>query len=564
MNEQLTPITNPAIYKRVNEDLLFQDERKDNGLMKYTTISETIRAWADDPYGTKTLDFASWAYGIPREHIESVFDQAGMSEYLRAKQEGRFVSMVATQILKPTHYYLSNLLANAELSRMGIPTAVLIMDCPSDIFHKDNPDKGGAFGKIKFPVPYVPEEPIVLDHEDFKPRPKKEKKEEDKSLWKPSGVIEIDIQPYAIRHDDGRIQLITSVNEADGYRCDQILIQITDAKGPQNMRFSSELQGEGYRIKESHLEAALGISIPYVNNRKLIPTDGNYAVENAENSISLTDFYRILWTESITNMRNQGILPSEEEMPIIYTDAQQIYTTFAEHANPPEEVKAQLRFQSEEDVVSDVLGIEGDDRYADASTMLRDNNLQLKNGVLVHPNGMMDPASYYPVHVAIPDLYLECSSCGGPKFVGKLRRAQELREIANIPNKQVRLPDNFIAELEEYMVHPGSWVDVRRVTRPYDVELAEANYTFEHIRSQVGKGYTVEDKNRAYDEVHAVRQKGNKVIDDILYGRRNGYAIEKNTFLIPEPVNVMYRHMFTGVPEMVFSPRVQSVVQLLR
>lgn len=428
-------------------------ERNDHGAIEYTTVAETMRYWAEDPFGARTFNFIANAYGIPQDFLPEILCEAGMQGYLEAKAQGRLVGMVSTQVLKPTYYYLSNAFALADLSKAGIPTALIVGEYPQDKFHPANSDKRGAFGKIDFPVGV------------------REKQQADGKTIRELTTIQIELRPYGIKHDDGSITKITRIEDATGYRCEQVLVQVINSHGAENQNFTKETSyqiacSEGKEAKTTELQtyyqAALGMHIDGLVNRRVLLNKQEINKLEIADPISITDFYRILWIETIARLRKTGDLPSEEEMPMVIFNIPRLYTTLAKNAKPSQKFLDILGLSSEKKILTGVLQLSSEEtatilagEKSSFNAYLEGRDLvRLENGLLAHTNGMLDPASYYPVDMVWPDLSLVCSSCGGSYFVNRIQRAQKAHKHFNVAVKQVRLPDVEIPQLEKCVVHP--------------------------------------------------------------------------------------------------------------
>ncbi len=547
-------------------------ERKDSGAIEYTTVPVAIEQWAKDPHGEQKIAFLSHAYGIPPTDVRRVLEKAGMQEYLRYKSEGRMIGMVATQIFKPSHYFVENAKMLTELHKRGVPTALMAFDYGQDRYSTRNSDKVTAFGKVEFPVGV------------------EEIHQPDGSISKKMKTIKIELRPTGIRHDDETIHRINSINQADGYRCDQIIVEIVDAKGPNNQSYTEvidekkteETQKDSSgkktgskvhttRTTRVYYQAALGVEIPHlVNTRTTVDGKEVYFDGIDNNAITLTDFYRELWKKTISHMRDIGELPSEEEMPMFFVDMQHLYKTLGENAKPPEEVVERLQFSSHEQILkkvlllsdteADTLLAEGDDAIA---TYLAQRDLFLKDGLLYHENGMMQSGSYYPVQAGWPDLYLECSSCGGDKFVGQLQRAQQVRHDFGLPEVEVRLPDAEVKELEMWVIHPSdNIVKVEVEKHPEERELAE------QIRELKVNGQTngltkkeIKEKNAPKEErIENLRAEALQAYMQQVKDRRNLSPI---AYVEPDIIIAVHAHLAEGIDEAIQKPEVQRTIKKL-
>src|SRR5260221_5132569 len=372
-NSQLSSIQHALRHGPSLEDLgrrvLHHHERDDKGEIHYTTTSEAILHWAEDPQGKKTFDFISKAYGIAPEKLPRILKEMGLSEYMRAKQEGRMVGMVSTQILKPTYYCMANALLLGHLTKThGIPTALMVGTYETDLCYPNNSDKVNAFGTTEFPLHVDPQTNML-------------------------NTVKVHLVPVGLKQSDGSIRPISNINEASGQQCNNIMVRVAKASDPNDRLFPT---GKGKSNvpqaddAEYYTLAALGINIP-------------------QQEISLTDFYKTMWIHTIDALRARGELPSAKDMPMFFVRAERMYSVLPHVANPPESTKTLLNSQN---------------------AAVGDKNItQLPSGVLARKSsGVMDPSWYYPMQYALPDLYYECSSCGGDTFVNKLANADKLIE----------------------------------------------------------------------------------------------------------------------------------------
>ena len=536
-------------------------ERYDHGAVEYTTVAEAIRQWAEDPFGERTFNFLANAYGIPRDHLTEVLYAAGLQGYLQAKAEGRLVGMVSTQILKPTYYYLSNAFVLAELAKQGIPTALIVGEYPQDKFHPTNADKRGAFGKIDFPVGV------------------KEKRQADGTITRELETTQIELRPYGIRHDDGSITRITRIEDATGYRCEQVLVQVINAHGAENQNYTKETSyqmtcSEGREVKitelETYYQAALGMQVDGLVNRRILVDKKERKKSKIEDPISITDFYRILWIETIARLRKTGDLPTQEEMPIVIFDMPRLYTTIAKNAKPSKGFLDILALSSEKKILTEVLELSSEeattilsDGKASFDAYLENRDLaRLENGLLAHTNGMLDPASYYPADMVWSDLSLVCSSCGGSYFVNRIRRAQKAHKHFNLSKKQVRLPDVEVPQLEKYVVHPtGKYFRLQLATNEKVLKLQEeiiklknANLSHSEYRKQIEQLTTqmniLRDQSKAdyFNRIEAFLEAD--------------YA--QSNLVLPDPVAATYKELLREIPAAVKDIKVQKAIRVVK
>ena len=535
-------------------------ERKDHGAIEYTTVAEGIHHWAEDPFGESTFNFLSNAYGIPRDHLPEVLDEAGMQGYLEAKAQGRLVAMVSTQILKPTYYYLSNAFALAELAQLGIPTALIVGEYPQDKFHPANADKRSAFGKIDFPVGI------------------KEKRQADGKITRELETVQIELRPYGIRHDDSSITRITRIEDAIGYRCEQILVQVINAHGAENQNYTKETSyqiagADGQEAKvtelETYYQATLGMQIDGLVNQRIVINKQEPHQSKIEDPISITDFYRILWIETIARLRKTGDLPPEEKMPMVIFNIPRLYTTIAKNARPPQAFLDILKFSSEKEIIAEVLQISAEEagtilagKKGSFDAYLEKRDLaRLENGLLAHTNGMLEPASYYPADMAWPDLHLVCLSCVEPYFIERIKRAQEAHKYFNLREKQVRLPDQEILQLEKYVVHPtGKYFRLpvapnqkvlelqKEIVKLKNAKLSHAEYR-KHIQQLTAQINYLRDQSK------------DQYFNCIKAFRAPDYA--HNKLVLPDAVAAVYKELLQAIPETVREITVQETIHFV-
>ncbi len=533
-------------------------ERKDHGAIEYTTVAETIRHWAEDPFGERTFNFIANAYGIPQDVLPEILYEAGMQGYLKAKAQGRLVGMVSTQVLKPSYYYLSNAFALSELSKAGIPTALIVGEYPQDKFHPANGDKRGAFGKIDFPVGI------------------KEKQQADGKILRELETTQIELRPYGIRHDDGSITRITRIEDATGYRCEQVLVQVISSHGAENQNYTKEssyqiASSEGKEAKltefQTYYQAALGMHIDGLANRRVLLNKQETNTLEIADPISITDFYRILWIETIARLRTIGDLPSEEEMPMIIFNIPRLYTTLAKNTKPSKKFLDILGLSSEKRILTEVLQLpseetatilSGGEAAFDAFLEKRDL-ARLENGLLAHTNGMLDPASYYPADMAWPDLSLVCSSCGGSYFVNRIKRAQDAHKYFNLTTKQVRLPDVEIPQLEKCVVHPtGKYfrLHVDANERVLDLQkeliaLKSAKLAHSEYRKYVQQ--LTAQINSLHEQSKADYFKRIEAFLETDYAQSN--------FVLPDAIAAIFKELLKDIPETVKDFKVSRAIK---
>lgn len=155
----------------------------------------------------------------------------------------------------------------------------------------------------------------------------------------------------------------------------QITVKAEDAIGPKNQPYSFNNQ--------VYTQAALGIEIP--------------------EPITITDFYQILWLETIARLRRQKILPDENQLPMFFVDMIRLYSTLNQ---------------------------------------------------AVGGRGMMRSAEYYPFQVAWPDLYLEDSGGSGSEFEAAVIAGQKFRYNFGLPEIQAERDAAYFAYFKN-----GNWTD---------------------------------------------------------------------------------------------------------
>ena len=133
------PLRQEGFFMAKNQEILPESPE-----IHYTTVTKAVEEYKNDPHGRRKFSFLQNAYGI--NNIPSILETAGMGDYLQYKQEGRMIGLVATQILRPNFYFLSNAIVLNELAKNGLPTALMVFEYPEDIFLTRNHDKKDAFG----------------------------------------------------------------------------------------------------------------------------------------------------------------------------------------------------------------------------------------------------------------------------------------------------------------------------------------------------------------------------------------------------------------------------------
>ena len=490
--------------------VMHHHERGDRGEIHYTTTADAILRWAEDPHGENTFRFMSEAYGIPAAQLPKVLERMGLGEYMKAKKEGRMVGMVSTQILKPTYYFMANTLLLGHLTQEhGIPTALMVSTYDTDLFYPNNSDKVNAFGNIEFPL-----------HVD--------------SQTQKLNTVKIHLVPVGLRQADGSIKPISSINEASGQQCNNIMVRVAKASDHKDKSYTT---GKG-KMEVPHPDdasyytmAALGIDIP-------------------QEEISLTEFYKAMWVHTVQALRDRGELPSEQEMPMFFVPVDQMYSVLPQYANPPESTKAQLNANN---------------------PAVGDKNIeQLPSGVLVRKNTrVMDPSWYYPTQYALPDLYYECSSCGGDNFVGKLANADRLVESYGLHSPEVRIPDKEVPELEALCIHPtGKYLDLMSVRREVDQHTLPLIEQIQSVQANVARGTLDKSSGRHHTdmlkrEVDAIRIRMSETLVHAV--RRNtGHAdkhMSTHPLTIPPLVAATYKALLGDVTRAVNSPVVQKRLQ---
>lgn len=514
LGTQISSIQHALRHGPSLEDLgrrvLHHHERGDKGEINYTTTADAILHWAEDPHGKSKFRFMSEAYGIPASELPHVLEEMGLSEYVNAKEEGRMVGMVSTQILKPTYYFMANALLLGHLTQEhGIPTALMVGTYETDLFYPNNSDKVNAFGNIEFPVAVDPETHKLQS-------------------------VKVHLVPVGLRQADGSIKPISSINEASGQQCNNIMVRVAKASDHKDKTY---ITGKGKMDvpdaddSSYYTMAALGIDIP-------------------QEEISLTDFYKAMWMHTIQALRDRGELPSEQEMPMFFVRADQMYGVLPQYATPPESTQRQLNTNN---------------------PAVGDKNItQLQSGVLVRKaSGVMDPSWYYPMQYALPDLYYECSSCGGDNFVGKLANADRLIETYGLHSPEVRIPDKEVPELEALCIHPtGKYLDLMSVRREVDQHTLPLVEQIQSVQAEVARGNLDKSSGRHHTdmlktEMDAIRVRMTEALVHAVRGNTGNadQHMESHPLAIPPLVAATYRALLGDVNNAINHPVVK---QLLR
>ncbi len=494
-----------------NRRVLPHPERGDHGELHYTTTSEAISRWAEDPHGIKKFDFMSQAYGIPPEKLSKTLSDMGLGEYVKAKKEGRMVGMISTQILKPTYYFMANALLLGHLTQEhGIPTALMVGTYESDLFFPNNSDKTNAFGNIEFPIDLDP-----VTHK--------------------LNSVRVRLVPVGLKQPDGSMRPISSINDASGQQCDRIMVRVAAATDPKDKQFPT---GKAEKTAVPHSDdaeyftlAALGIHIP-------------------QEEISLTDFYKQMWIHTVNALREKGELPSEKDMPMFFAKAETMYHVLGQVARPPETTVQRINTNN---------------------AAVGDKNItQLPSGVLTRTSsGVMDPSWYYPMQYALPDLYYECSSCGGDKFVSKLINADRLIESYGLHSPEVRIPDKEVPELETLCVHPsGTHLDMMSVRQEVETHTSPVLAQIQAVQKHVTRGILEKSSGRhqtamLQEELNALR----KNVFETVYNevrRRTGHTanhMSTHAFVIPPIIAATYRALLGDVSEATQSHHVKQAIR---
>ena len=380
--------------------------------INYGSIPEAITAWEQDRHGEAVFKFLESAYGI--NNTPKVLAEAGMNEYLKYKEAGYFIGLVASQILKPNFYFLSNAVILNRLSRQRIPAALMVFEYPEDKFITRNHDKKDSFGWQKF---YLGEKLSV----------------------------KINLRPDRLQNQPVPLG---SIDAASGHPCDQILVRAEQAQGPANMAYPNPAY-------------ALGIDIPQ--------------------GLALTDYYRILWQQAISRLNLQ--------VPVFHVNMVRLYSAIAQHSPT--------------------------------------FNNQAR---------MLSSGEYYPLQVAWPDLYLECSSHASPDFLNAISHAQQMRYAYGLPEVQVRLPHEQVPDLENLSLHPtGRFVD-------YNLHPGWKNLE-KQIRSLASQ-MSDDDKNRKAELAKKINDLKKLQAQLIITG--DG-CIREVPFSLPPAVEQVYNNLLSGV-----------------
>lgn len=459
----------------MNIQLLRPEELPFGDLVEYTTLGQVVANYEQDPFGTKTFDYLQNAFGI--QDLDAFFRDAGLEEYVKQKRErGAFVGAVKSHTFQQTPYNLfSDIAAGAYLNQqMGIPAAILAFGYEDDIFHS-SPEKMEAFGTQKFFVGYS-------QKKDEAPRPQ---------------FTSIHVKATAVRERDGSVRNISVIDEASGYPLKDIFVDVT---APQDPRNAHAVMCDAHGERKEYIEAALGMS------RDEILSNPHSLNENP-GMITIAQLHKTLFEKTVERMRNEGVLPSEAEMPIIYAEISQLSQALLKHAKPPQETLDVLAFDGKpQRILRDLLCthpqeaeaiyeyLNGSGKSADAESATRTHHeamseeddrtiealpddvaeaimqfkmaqLQLsfdERTGLLRRGEMADPAAYYPIFSALLDSDLTSLNEESQYFTAKIHRSQELMRRHDLSISTIRIPHHEIEDFDTTRIHPtGVYYDIK-------------------------------------------------------------------------------------------------------
>ncbi len=469
------------------ENGLNRNENTSDGPIIYTTLEKAIKDHLDDPFSQNKLDFIAKAYGCDPE---ALIKEAGLEPLLQAYREKRMVSAVKSHALLGDPYNMTDVIMSGVITQeTGIPTAVLAVTYSDDQF-VSSPEKIALFGTQRYFLGY---------------------NEKGKPLFS-----SVQIKPAGIRsYNEAGEQIITPIDNIDdavGTSLTDIMVKIVepiDPRGTKSVITNSE-------VKEHYIESALGISWEQIVNHPSLGADAGTG------NVSLSNLHRVLFDETINRLRNQGILPSEEEMPIIYGELGKISKTMLEHATYVQETNQFLGFEgSAAEILTDTLCIQPStvqkvDDFLDSndeallaeleneipihssavtaealeqikqlgeeklqrvlSFIMNKRNLTFheKSGLLANGEHA-DPASYYPLFQALL-CHDYCELDGSDVdhyFSRKLQRAQALQSAHGLPITIIRTPADEIKTLDNTsLIKPFVATRVHPTGRYFDITAA--------------------------------------------------------------------------------------------
>lgn len=371
------------------------------GLLEYNTITGTLQHWENTTRnvnpthrGADVKMILNEYWGISPELAESC---PALTEYWKQVKEGRFISMVAMQFNNPTPYFLTNVLQAAQIFHASdgkMPVSLMVMEYPDDMFSFKNGDKTGAlFGDIQ--IPYVDESGSV-------------------QIFNMDVTPDAVIKPYDADLRSGQ-EIIGDAGVGHIVRTKEPVLIDGTISNKQRAKYQKQFSGKPCEDLLLPVDAELYKALNITVEDQYTTSEGNY--------VRSTDFYRALWQTSLNNLRQQGVIPSEEDLPIFYVDVRSLYTYMADNAKPS----------------PDFL------RLHDWDSLPR------------RSDGMMGGEAYYLIQPRWADMYIECSSCmcvNDPKYGAALPINDSMRANLGVKPTEVRLPDHELshAKVEELTI----------------------------------------------------------------------------------------------------------------
>lgn len=372
------------------------------GMIDYTTQPQAIEQWFQNEFsaspqqrGEAVLKLCEEYLGIDRDTMLAC---PALEDYWKHVKDGRFIGTVAMQYNNPTPYYLTNVLNLAQIHNASggkMPVSFMTMEYPEDYFSFKNGDKtGAAFNGLN--IPYS-----VNGNGEV-------------------GYVRRELNPTAILRPP---QLVGKKQEVIGEHDNQMIAALSPLRkqpdGTVSRKAKETHDSQYYKARcnevlfdhDEELFEELGIQNYFEDPDKIIVAQNS----NSNNQlIRSTDFYKALWDRSLNDLRANGNLPSEQEMPFFTVNGYDLYSYMAQHAKPTPQF----------------LEAHGWD------------SLPVRN------DGVMYGAAYYLVQPRWASVYHECSSCmclHDPNMHHALPIHDQLREHAGVGSVEVRLPDIELA-----------------------------------------------------------------------------------------------------------------------
>ncbi len=448
------------------------EKRQNGGIIRYTTLEQTLLNYAEDPFGEKTFQFLADAYGI--SDPEQFFQEAGLEGYLEAKKNGAYIGALKSHGLVADPYNFSDIMVGGAIGqRYDIPTAVMALGYSDDIF-VSSPEKMSLFGAQPYFIGY-----------DQKGKPQ---------------FTSITIVPTAIRDNSGNIKHIDVIDEAAGVPLKDIFVDIRRPLDPRNAhafhRFDSERS-------EEYIEAAIGMSKKQILSNPLVN-------EKNPGMITVTQLHRVLFEATIQRLRRQGYLGDEAQMPIIYAELGDLSHALIEHstyvpqtletlgfAGSPNQILTELlcskpsaidgiiahiktnglvvelphelkraisshHTRLSNDEIAYIQSMDPSDAALAQAGIMKELNLKFneRSGLLMRGH-KADPASYYPAFSAL--LNQDQTSLDEDwYFAGKMLRSQKLLDQHDVPLSVVKIPYEDIDTFSTTRIHPtGTYYDIK-------------------------------------------------------------------------------------------------------